>query len=174
MSETKSSIPSVALQIALSEQENALNPELPSWLRMVLALMAVYKRAKGAATVESTFDHAHSFDLSLLVWCREADNRETGQTHKKTDGMPFPSPQFQHALKAGQQKLDNGVKNRLPHLTRMGIALYYVFVTLEDADLLGLMFDCENPFDVSMLMWCYKARQGNPDKQLTTSQLQNN
>ncbi len=159
MKEPVMPLPSTAFQRGLESFQQTTDPNHPEWLRMSLALGSAYDALTQLGMLDVMFDQTNEFDAALLSWCRAGANRD----HRDTTNVlkvktPLPSSQFLRALGCAEHLINSAIPNvQLPALLTMGASLAYAFRVLRDSGLLTVMFDMDNPFDLSMLIWCAKA-----------------
>jgi hypothetical protein len=60
-------------------------------------------------------------------------------------------------LKAFQESIRKEFSKDTPEWLLMAVGLHMAYRTLQQSEALGLMFDAENQFDLSMLRWCVEA-----------------
>ena len=71
--------------------------------------------------------------------------------------MPSPSLEFCLYLKAFQESIQKDFPKEVPEWLLMAAGLHLAYRTLKQSEALGLMFDAQNQFDLSMLRWCIEA-----------------
>ena len=71
--------------------------------------------------------------------------------------MPSPSPEFCLYHKAFQEFIQKDFPKEVPEWLLMAAGLHMAYRTLQQSEALGLMFDAENQFDLSMLRWCIET-----------------
>lgn len=160
MSNPSAPLPSSAFQAALETFERSIKINVPEWLKMTLALWSGYSTLSNSDELSLMFAADNEFDMAMLTWCYEGENREKpNSTHTLDKDTPFPSIRFQRVLSADQKTLnDDEMPKGLPPLLYMGASLNYAYMALHDSGLLEAMFNRANPFDAAMLLWCVAAR----------------
>jgi hypothetical protein len=158
--------PSETLRNALNETETIIQKRGISWngewRAMAHSLFLLYKVLKSRGKLDLAFCGQNPFDRSMIVWCVEAERRVLNiaqETPEVLAGEPIvlPSTDLQKSLSRYQAALRHQGMNEAREEIVMAGAFMMGYRARKDSGDLVSMFDPENEFDQSILVWCMEA-----------------